>query len=87
MLARANSNLIDRLTELVSRESEVDNPESEFGVGGHLFTVLSCVRRRYQATTNDGIEYLMFAVVIFRACRSVKVLQLFVATSYTSSVN
>jgi hypothetical protein len=87
VLARATSNLIDRLTELVSRGSEVDNHESESGVGGHQSTVLSCIRRSYRATTSEGTVDLTFALVIFRVCRSVKVLQLFVAMSYKRSVN
>jgi protein-L-isoaspartate O-methyltransferase len=37
----------------------------EVGVGGYQSAILSCiVRRRYQATTSEDIEDLVFAVVI-----------------------
>jgi hypothetical protein len=54
------------------------SPESAVGV-------LSCtVRRRYQATTSED---LVLAVVVCRVFRLVKMLQLFVVTSYKPSVN
>jgi hypothetical protein len=49
--------------------------KSEVGVGGQHSAVLSCiVILHYQATTSEDKEVLMFAVVICRVCRLVKVL-------------
>jgi hypothetical protein len=62
--------------------------KSEVRVSGYQSRVLSCiVRRRYQATTSEDIEDLMFEAVICRVCRLVKVLQLFLVTSCMCSVN
>jgi hypothetical protein len=50
--------------------------------------VSNCIgRRRYQATTGEDIEHLVFAIVICKVCRLVRVLKLFLVTSYKRSVN
>jgi hypothetical protein len=62
--------------------------KSETGVAGYQPRVLSCiVRRRYQATTSEAAEDLMFAAVICRVCRLGKLLKLFVVTSYKRSIH
>jgi hypothetical protein len=49
--------------EKLGHESEIDSRESD--VGDYQSGVLSCtVRRRYQATTCEDIEDLVFVVMI-----------------------
>jgi hypothetical protein len=45
------------------------------------------VRLRYKATTSKATEDLVFSVVICRMFKSVRLLQLFVVTSYKRSIN
>jgi hypothetical protein len=66
-------------TITVSHELEVIIHELEGGVGSYQSTVLSCVVGCcYQATASEDMEGLVFAVVICRVCRSVKVFVLIV---------
>jgi hypothetical protein len=70
----ASSNLA--VSQLVdSHELEVDSLKLEVGVVGYQSRVLSCIVTHYfQATTGEDIKDLVFAVVIFRVCRVVKML-------------
>jgi hypothetical protein len=76
---------IDGQFLVCSRKSTVVIRGSESAVMS--LETLSCIRRHYQATTSEGIKDSMLAVMICRICRVVKVLQLFVITSYKCSIN
>jgi hypothetical protein len=59
-------------------QQQFSSHESEVEVGGYQVRVFSCiVRRRYQATTTEVKENLVFALAVCRMCRLVKVLQFY----------
>jgi hypothetical protein len=64
-----------RSQPVLNRESEIEGRRSGVGVGCYHCAVLSCiVRRCYQATTSEDVEYSVFAVVICRLCKLVRLL-------------
>jgi hypothetical protein len=80
------------MEEMFSMQSvrRLYSEDQSLGVGGWRLqlAVLSCILiQRYQATTSEDTQDIVFAEVMRRVYRLVKVLQLFVFMSYKHPIN